>query len=590
MRYQVLFYFLRPYRYLYGGILVVMLCASVLESLSLAAFFPVFSSIVGESGQEVGGILRFIMEAVKLMPFSDPIVAAAVFLAGLYGLKAVFTVLREGLVANASGRVLYDIKNRMMERYADTHYQFFLKSKQGSLIYNSLSAPHKVALLLLRVPQMSAELLKILAIIFVLVFVSPFVTLALILLGVGYYLAVHYLSSKVSYHLGKGRATASAEQTVITSEFLTGIRHIVTFGAAKEWLERFRRENRTFSQLYAKDLLWLAVPKSLMEFSAVALLLGLLLFLQLLGPQSLAATLPQLGVFAIALVQILPAITSFGRMRMELLGTLPEAELVYQSLTGPMPRRKDGTEVLQSFERAIVFENVSFAYEERDILLNGVNLTIEKGKVTAIVGSSGVGKTTLINLILGLFEPMSGGITIDGVLLQEYKLQSWLSKIGFVSQDPFIYHSSVADNIFFGRNGHSIESVIKAAKIANAHGFISELPDAYDTIVGERGMKLSGGQQQRIAIARAILDDPEVLILDEATSSLDSISEKLVQEAIDNVSRNRTVVVIAHRFSTIRYADKIVVLHEGRVVEEGSHQELMGRPGYYSHLIASSRE
>lgn len=437
---------------------------------------------------------------------------------------------------------------------------------------------------------MSAELLKILAIIFVLVFVSPFVTLALILLGVGYYLAVHYLSSKVSYHLGKGRATASAEQTVITSEFLTGIRHIVTFGAAKEWLERFRRENRTFSQLYAKDLLWLAVPKSLMEFSAVALLLGLLLFLQLRGSQSLAATLPQLGVFAIALVQILPAITSFGRMRMELLGTLPEAELVYQSLTGPMPRRKDGTEVLQSFERAIVFENVSFAYEERDILLNGVNLTIEKGKVTAIVGSSGVGKTTLINLILGLFEPMSGGITIDGVLLQEYKLQSWLSKIGFVSQDPFIYHSSVADNIFFGRNGHSIESVIKAAKIANAHGFISELPDAYDTIVGERGMKLSGGQQQRIAIARAILDDPEVLILDEATSSLDSISEKLVQEAIDNVSRNRTVVIIAHRFSTIRYADKIVVLHEGRVVEEGSHQELMGRPGYYSHLIASSRE
>ena len=590
MRYQVLFYFLRPYRYLYGGILVVMLCASVLESLSLAAFFPVFSSVVGESGQEVGGILRFIMEAVKLMPFSDPIVAAAVFLAGLYGLKAVFTVLREGLVANASGRVLYDTKNRMMERYADTHYQFFLKSKQGSLIYNSLSAPHKVALLLLRVPQMSAELLKILAIIFVLVFVSPFVTLALILLGVGYYLAVHYLSSKVSYHLGKGRATASAEQTVITSEFLTGIRHIVTFGAAKEWLERFRRENRTFSQLYAKDLLWLAVPKSLMEFSAVAVLLGLLLFLQLLGSQSLAATLPQLGVFAIALVQILPAITSFGRMRMELLGTLPEAELVYQSLTGPMPRRKDGTEVLQSFERAIVFENVSFAYEERDILLNGVNLTIEKGKVTAIVGSSGVGKTTLINLILGLFEPLSGGITIDGVLLQEYKLQSWLSKIGFVSQDPFIYHSSVADNIFFGRNGHSIESVIKAAKIANAHGFISELPDAYDTIVGERGMKLSGGQQQRIAIARAILDDPEVLILDEATSSLDSISEKLVQEAIDNVSRNRTVVIIAHRFSTIRYADKIVVLHEGRVVEEGSHQELMGRPGYYSHLIASSRE
>jgi ABC-type multidrug transport system fused ATPase/permease subunit len=337
-------------------------------------------------------------------------------------------------------------------------------------------------------------------------------------------------------------------------------------------------------------MVWLAVPKSLMEFSAVALLLGLLLGLRLMSPESFSGALPKAGVFAMALVQLLPALTNFGRMRMEVLGAAAEAESVYHSLTGPMPRRRDGTKVLRSFERAIVFENVSFGYEEREILFEGLNLVIEKGRVTAIVGPSGVGKTTLINLILGLYGPSAGRILIDGVPLQEVKLETWLDKIGFVSQDPFIYHATVADNIVFGRNGHSMQRVVEAAKIANADGFITEFPEGYETVVGERGMKLSGGQQQRIAIARAILDDPEILILDEATSSLDSISEKLVQEAIENASKDRTVLIIAHRLSTVRYADKIIVLDAGRVVEEGSHQELIGRQGHYARLVTSFKD
>ncbi len=567
-----------------------MACASVLESLSLAAFFPLFSSILGESDQGSAGILGFITEGVKLLPFSDPILAASMLLVGLYALKAIFITVREGLIANASGKVLYDIKNQMMRKHADADYQFVLNSKQGDLIYTTLLAPHKVAVLLLRVPQIAAEFLKILAISFVLVFISPLVTLALAFLGIGYYLVVHQLSGRVSYHLGKGRVTASAEQTVIANEFLTGIRHIITFRSTTEWLERFRRENETFSRLYSKDLVWLALPKSLMELCAVASLIGLLLVLRMVNPQGFTATRPSVGVFGMALVQLLPAVTLSGRMRMELSGTLPDAEMIYHALTEPVPRRMDGAKLLESFCKAIVFENVSFAHKGRDILLKDLDLTLEKGNVIAIVGPSGAGKTTLINLLLGLFEPTNGRITIDGVPLQEYKLETWLNKIGFVSQDPFIYHSSIAENILFGRNSHSMDSVIKAATIANAHGFISELPEGYQTIAGERGMKLSGGQQQRIAIARAILEDPDLLILDEATSSLDSFSEKLVQEAIDNVAKDRTVLIIAHRLSTVRYADKIVVMDKGQVVEEGSHDELLRQEGHYSRLLAYSRE
>jgi len=254
-----------------------------------------------------------------------------------------------------------------------------------------------------------------------------------------------------------------------------------------------------------------------------------------------------------------------------------------------VPRRHEGDREMDSFQESIAFKAVSFAYPNREPLFKDVSLEFEKGKVTAIVGASGSGKTTIVNLILGLFEPTRGSITIDGMSLKEFKQESWLGKIGFVSQEPFTFHSTIADNIRFGRNGHSTESLVEAAKIANAHGFISELPQGYDTEVGERGMKLSGGQQQRLAIARAVLAGPEILVFDEATSSLDSISEKLVQEAIDKVSSNRTAIIIAHRLSTVRNADKIIVLAGGEMVEEGTHQELLSKNGHYARLAASGR-
>jgi subfamily B ATP-binding cassette protein MsbA len=207
-----------------------------------------------------------------------------------------------------------------------------------------------------------------------------------------------------------------------------------------------------------------------------------------------------------------------------------------------------------------------------------------------MVGPSGTGKTTLINLILGLFEPHTGSVRADGIPIQELTQESWLGKIGFVSQDTFLFHSTIADNILFGREDHTQESVIRAAKIANAHDFITELPLSYDTVVGDRGMRLSGGQQQRLAIARAMLSDPEILIFDEATSSLDTIAERQVQQAIDNVSSDRTVILIAHRLSTVQRADKIIVIHEGQVVEEGTHQELLDMDGHYSQLVAASSQ
>ena len=588
-RYKPIIYFLGRYKRLYGGILLLILVTSTLESFSVVAFFPVFSSLLGDSQDEFGGILGLVNRLVDVIPVSDPIVAASVLLIGVLLAKAALILIRDVLIGYSSARVMYDVRRQVMERYAGAHYQFFLDNKQGTLTYNLQSAPGAIGSLLMQVPLTVALALKIVSIAVVLALIFPLAALALAILALVYYWGIHQVSRRLSFRLGKGKADASIEQNVIANEFINGIRQIIALCSVGRWADRFDRENRTYRDLHAKHLASLAVPRPLMELSAVGLMLGFLLILRVVSPGDFANALPRLGVFAVSLVQLLPALTSLGRLRMEMMSLLPVGELAYRAITDPVPRRKDGYRVLESFENALVFEGVSFAHKGRSTLMKDFNLAIEKGKVTAIVGPSGAGKTTIINLILGLFEPSHGRITVDEVPLEELNQDSWLRKIGFVSQDLFTYHASVAENILFGRSGYSTESVIKAARIANAHEFISQLPEGYDTVVGDRGMKLSGGQQQRLAIARAMLDAPDILIFDEATSSLDAASEKLVQEAIDNVSADRTVIIVAHRLSSVRHADKIVVLEEGQVVEEGSHMDLLDKRGHYSRLMASSR-
>jgi len=487
---SVVWYFLRPYKFLYGVILLITLCTAILESLNLAAFFPVFNSLLDVSGQSSpGGILGILMPLVSLLPFKDPIVAASVVLIGIVGIKSIFKLLREGLIAYASGRVLYDAKQSLMKNYVGSSYQYFLDNKQGTLIYNALIAPNKIGVLLLRVPQRLAELLKVIAIGVILFSTLPIATLILSILGLGYYYCTHYLSKKISYVAGQGRSRASSEQTAIANELLSGIRLIMVFCAEKLWLKGFEQQNRIFRDLYVKDLIWLAIPRNIMEPSAILLFLGLILVFRTSNSTGFTAMLSLIGVFGMALIQLLPAIAALGRMRMEMLGTLPDVELVHQALTAPSLRRKDGYRELQSFDKAISFRNMTFAYKGRNELLKDINFSIEKGKITAIVGPSGAGKTTIVNLILGLFDPTRGEVLVDGIPVRNIKLNTWLNKVGFVSQDPFICHSSVTENITFGRDNYTMESIVEAAKIANAHEFISELPEGYSTIIGDRGMK-----------------------------------------------------------------------------------------------------
>jgi subfamily B ATP-binding cassette protein MsbA len=259
---------------------------------------------------------------------------------------------------------------------------------------------------------------------------------------------------------------------------------------------------------------------------------------------------------------------------------------IYEILkTSPTVVETRGAVAIQGLKDTIRFSRVGFRYPgEENLTLTGIDLEIKPGEIVAIVGPSGVGKTTLVNLIPRFYDVSEGTIEIDGIDIREVKIKSLRDQIGIVTQEVILFNDSVLSNIAYGETDIDKDKVIEAAKAANAHDFISELPCGYETIVGERGVRLSGGERQRIAIARALLKNPPILILDEATSSLDSASEKLVQEALFNLMKNRTVFVIAHRLSTIRHADKIIVLEGGKIAEMGVHQKLLMKGGLYKHL------
>lgn len=246
-------------------------------------------------------------------------------------------------------------------------------------------------------------------------------------------------------------------------------------------------------------------------------------------------------------------------------------------------RSKPNAIVLDSFNDSVEYKNVSFAYD-KELVLKNINLKIQKGKTIALVGSSGGGKSTLADLVPRFYDPTQGEILLDGISLTEYEIESLRQQMGVVTQESILFNDTIFNNIAFGKEDATLEQVMEAAKVANAHEFISQTPEGYNTFIGERGSKLSGGQRQRISIARAVLKNPPILILDEATSALDSESEKLVQDALTKLMKNRTSIVIAHRLSTIQHADEIVVIQNGQIMERGTHDELVVNGGLYKKL------
>ncbi|MGE5557836.1 MAG: ABC transporter ATP-binding protein [Bacillota bacterium] len=383
-----------------------------------------------------------------------------------------------------------------------------------------------------------------------------------------------------------------ADLTSILQETITGIRVVKAFNMERHCIERFRVENfgNLRSSMRNARLTGILVP--LLEFSAA---FGLVLFIWYGGYLVLKGELlpSTLITFFMLVGLIANPVKKLSRLYGQIQHAFAASERIFEFLDQKPDVAERSNPILlpETFAGRVAFENVGFAYESGGpLVLSGINLAVNNGEVVALVGPSGAGKTTMANLILRFYDPTEGRVTVDGHDLRDLSLSSLRSKIGLVAQETILFKGTVAENILYGRPGASIKDVIGAAKAANAHNFISAMPGGYDAPVGERGQTLSGGQKQRIAIARALLKNPKILVLDEATSALDTESEKLVQQALDNLMEARTTFIIAHRLSTIRRAHRIIVLHEGRIVESGSHAELIKKDGLYKVLYETQFE
>jgi subfamily B ATP-binding cassette protein MsbA len=383
------------------------------------------------------------------------------------------------------------------------------------------------------------------------------------------------------------RGHQHGEMTSVLQETMSGIRLVKSFGAEPYEEQRFTAA----SDLYARStvrltrLSYLAPPITEVIGMLITVVLLWIGAHQVLVDHSLSgADLITFLVYVMRLLQPLKQITSVPASAQS---SLASAERLFEILDTPTERERDsGTQKIATFKRDLVFEHVGFAYDHEAVLCD-VNLSAARGDVIALVGASGAGKSTLVDLIPRFYEPTAGRILLDGVDTRAIQLTSLRSLMAIVSQDTVLFHDTVRNNIAYGASSkYTDEQIEAAAHAANAHGFITALPDGYQTVLGERGIRLSGGQRQRIAIARALLSDPPILILDEATSALDTESERLVQTAVDRLLQGRTVFVIAHRLSTVRHATQILVLDRGEIVERGTHDELLAMRGAYYRLYA----
>jgi subfamily B ATP-binding cassette protein MsbA len=375
-------------------------------------------------------------------------------------------------------------------------------------------------------------------------------------------------------------SAASGHFTSTAVEFINGSRTIQAFAAQEFERKRFYQSSSRVAESLIKITRLMSLVKPLSESIATAILVSLILmaFNGILIGKSLPVA--SLLTFFFVLFRLVPTLQDVNGTRVVLSGLLGASVNVKELLrTDNKDYFSSGHLEFSGLKRAINLVSVDFGYEPENLVLHDISLTIERGKMTALVGGSGAGKTTLADLIPRFYDPTRGTILIDGVDLKSYEIKSLRQKLAIVSQDTFIFNANVRDNIAYALEGVEETEILEAARQAYALEFIQQLPEGFDTQLGDRGVRLSGGQRQRLAIARALLRDPEILILDEATSALDSVSERLIQESLEKLSVGRTVIAIAHRLSTIARADQVVVLEQGRIVEQGKYQELLERRG-----------
>lgn len=507
----------------------------------------------------------------------------AVLLIGIYFVKGLTFYAQDYLINNIGQRIIMDIRNEVYGHLQYLSLSYYSSHKTGQIlsristdVVNMQNAVNNSCGIL----SNSFTFLALLLVVFKMNWL-----LALGAMGVAPFIVFPL------YRFGKNLRKVSVSTqnkigdiTSVAHEGIANIRIVKAFNMEENELTKFKKVNRSFFDTYMKAVRITAMSHPIIEFVAIV---GITLLILVSGYQisSGKITIGAFASFTGALFLLFNPIKNLNGVNMVIQQALSSAERVFEILDTPFDI-KDSAEAVDMppFKEEIRFTNVNFGYRKEKMVLKNINLDIKNGQVVAIVGPSGAGKSTLVDLIPRFYELNNGDITIDGTNIKKFKINSLRTQIGIVTQETFLFNDTIKTNISYGKPNAGLGEIMEAAKAANAHDFILKTQLGYDTFIGERGIKLSGGERQRISIARAILKNPPILILDEATSTLDTESEKLVQDALSKLMKNRTTVVIAHRLSTVINADKIIVMDKGEIVEEGKHEELLNKSYVYKKL------
>jgi subfamily B ATP-binding cassette protein MsbA len=603
--YRRLLRFLRPQSWRMVGSIACNVVAASLDVLSFTLLVPFLNAlfkakqfIPATSARWISVVQERLVGAF-LNP-ADPLGSVEVMIVAIVAIVAVknaFVWLGGQLGAALQENVTRDLRDTLFRHLQRLPLHYFQRAKTGQIISRVLSDTEQTRLLitelLTRTLQNAAQVVGTVVVLlgysvrltFLALVIAPLLTLAL-----------HPMLGK----LRKGHRRLRGDYGEITSvlqEVVSGVRLVKSFRGESYEDQRFTEASHRYSSGMVRitRIAFLSQPMTELIGTVVAVLIlwiGAREVLMGRGTMDGATLI----TFMILVMRLLPPLKQLSQVPTVAQQSLASAERLFEVLDMPSEQQLDrptpafparGTRQVSGLRETLAFDGVFFAYDD-ELVLRDISFVARRGEVVALVGASGAGKSTLVDLIPRFFEPTGGRILLDGVDTREIELSSLRRLTGIVSQDTVLFNDTVRSNIAYGAAGRFSDAQVEtAARAANAHSFIMELPEGYDTVLGERGTRLSGGQRQRIAIARALLIDPPILILDEATSALDTESERLVQEAIDRLLAGRTVFVIAHRLSTVVHADRILVLDRGEIVERGTHAELIAQRGTYHRLHAA---
>lgn len=507
------------------------------------------------------------------------IIMLSVFLANF------FRYMSQRVLTRMRTRVVFRLKKALFEKLSTLHLGFFHHQQKGNILSVMSADVHEIEnSIVSSVQVLFREPLMVIVYIFLLFSMSLNLTLFTVIFFPVAALLIAGIAKKL-------RKSATISQSLlgrllnVTDETISGVRIIKAFTAQAFVQKKFDVHNEAYRKVSKSMVNRRELAGPLSEFLGVLVIIAVMVYggrLVLNQQSELSAS--EFVTYIILYSQLIAPIKNISTALTNIQRGLAAGDRVMAIIdTEDLIVDKPDAQKLNAFNSRIEFRDTSFAYNTEEVLKN-ISFTIPKGKMVAIVGQSGAGKSTTADLLCRFYDPQGGGVFIDSIDIRDYTLESLRRQMGIVTQEAILFNDTVFNNIAFGIENARKEDVIFAAKVANAHEFISQMEEGYQTNIGDRGSRLSGGQRQRISIARAVLKNPPILILDEATSSLDTESEKLVQDAIQKLMLNRTSLVIAHRLSTIQHADEIIVLNAGKIVQRGSHQELISQKGIYKKL------